>query len=83
MLVYGAGAAFFSLEPEPTQSGRSRSRLQDLGLLEPEPQKKWRLRNTENKQKDVPSPRISKLKLIKERLFLSINQSEANFSQSS
>ena len=38
MLVYGTGAAFFSLEPEPTQSGRSRSRLQDLGLPEPEPQ---------------------------------------------
>ena len=36
MLVYGAGAAFFCLEPEPTQVGRSRSRLRDLGDLEPE-----------------------------------------------
>ena len=30
------GAAFFCLEPEPTQVGRSRSQLQDLGHLEPE-----------------------------------------------
>ena len=30
------GAAFFCLEPEPTQVGRSRSRLRDLGHLEPE-----------------------------------------------
>ena len=34
------GAAFFCLEPEPTQVGRSRSRLRDLGDLEPEPPKK-------------------------------------------
>ena len=34
------GAAFFTLEPEPTQVGRSRSRLRDLGHLEPEPPKK-------------------------------------------
>ena len=34
------GAAIFCLEPEPTQFGRSRSRLQDLGLPEPEPPKK-------------------------------------------
>ena len=34
-----AGAAFFDLEPEPTQFGRSQSRLRDLGLPEPEPQK--------------------------------------------
>ena len=42
MLVYGAGAAFFCLEPEPTpsRSGRSRSRLRALGHLEPEPPKK-------------------------------------------
>ena len=35
-----AGAAFFCLEPEPTQVGqsRSRSRLRDLGDLEPEPE---------------------------------------------
>ncbi len=41
-LVYGAGAAFFCLEPEPepTQVGRSRSRLRDLSDLEPEPPKK-------------------------------------------
>ena len=41
-LVYGAGAAFFNLEPEPTQVGWSRSwsRLQGLGHLEPEPPKK-------------------------------------------
>ena len=40
------GAAFFCLEPELTQFGRSqiRSRLRDLGL--PEPPKKWRLCNT-------------------------------------
>ena len=38
--MYGAGAAFFFLEPEPTQVGRSRSRsrLQDLGDLEPKPE---------------------------------------------
>ena len=30
------GAALFFLEPDPTQVGRSRSRLQDLGDLEPE-----------------------------------------------
>ena len=32
------GAAFFCLEPEPTQVGRtwSRSRLRDLGDLDPE-----------------------------------------------
>lgn len=40
VLVYGAGAAFFCLEPEPTQVDRSRSRLRDLGHLEPEPLKK-------------------------------------------
>ena len=40
VLVYGAGAAFFCLEPEPTQVDRSRSRLRDLGRLEPEPPKK-------------------------------------------
>ena len=42
MLVYGAGAASFCLEPEPTQVGRSRSwsRLRDLGHQEPEPPKK-------------------------------------------
>ena len=34
------GAASFCLEPEPTQVGRSRSRLRDLGHLEPEPPKK-------------------------------------------
>ena len=34
------GAAFFCLELEPTQVGRSRSRLRDLGHLEPEPPKK-------------------------------------------
>ena len=38
------GAAFFCLEPEPepepTQVGRSRSRLLDLGDLEPELPKK-------------------------------------------
>ena len=34
--MYGAGAAFFCLEP--TQVGRSRSRLRDLGDLEPEPE---------------------------------------------
>ena len=38
--MYGAGAAFFLLEPEPTQFGWSRSGLQDLGLPEPEPPKK-------------------------------------------
>ena len=38
------GASFFCLEP--TQFGRSRSQLRDLGLPEPEPPKKWRLRNT-------------------------------------
>ena len=32
MLLYGAGAAFLCLEPEPTQFGRSWSRLQDLGI---------------------------------------------------
>ena len=36
--MYGAGAASFCLEPEPTQVGRSRSRLRDLG--HPEPPKK-------------------------------------------
>ena len=36
--MYGAGAASFCLEPEPTQVGRSR--LQDLGHQEPEPPKK-------------------------------------------
>ena len=41
-LVYRAGAAFFRLEPEPTQFGwsQSRSRLRDLGRPEPEPPKK-------------------------------------------
>ena len=34
------GAASFCLEPEPTQVGRSRSRLRDLGHQEPEPPKK-------------------------------------------
>ena len=33
MLESGAGAAFFSLEPEPTRFGRSRSRLRDLGTF--------------------------------------------------
>ena len=33
--MYGVGAAFLCLEPEPTQFGRSRSRLWDLGLSEP------------------------------------------------
>ena len=37
---YGAGAAFFCLEPELTQVGRSQSRLLDLGNPEPEPPKK-------------------------------------------
>ena len=32
--------AFFCLEPEPTQVGRSRSRLRDLDHPEPEPPKK-------------------------------------------
>ena len=36
--MYGAGAASFCLEPEPTQVGRSR--LRDLGHQEPEPPKK-------------------------------------------
>ena len=36
------GAAFFCLEPEPTQFGRSRSRLRGLVLPEPEPSKKVR-----------------------------------------
>ena len=44
--MYGAGAAFFCLEPEPTQIGRSRNRFQDLGRPEPEPPKKWRLLST-------------------------------------
>ena len=38
ILVYGAGATWsrlFCLEPEPTLFGSSRSRLQDLRLLEP------------------------------------------------
>ena len=34
------GAASFCLEPEPTQVGRSRSWLRDLGYQEPEPPKK-------------------------------------------
>ena len=34
------GAAFFGLEPEPTQVGQTRSRLWDLGDLEPELPKK-------------------------------------------
>ena len=38
--MYGAGAASFCLEPEPTQVDRSRSRLRDLGHQEPEPPKK-------------------------------------------
>ena len=38
--MYGAGAAFFCLEPEPTQVGRSRSQLRDLGQSESEPPKK-------------------------------------------
>ena len=29
--MYGAGATFFGLEPEPTQFGRSRSRLRPTG----------------------------------------------------
>ena len=33
--MYGVGAAFLCLEPEPTQFGRSCSRLWDLGLSEP------------------------------------------------
>ena len=47
----GAGAAFFCLEPEPTQFGRSRSQLWDLGHPETEPHKKvaaprhWRSRH--------------------------------------
>ena len=36
--MYGAGAASFCLEPEPIQVGRSRSRLRDLGHLDPEPE---------------------------------------------
>ena len=40
------GATLFCLEPEPTQVGRSRRWLRDLGHLEPVPPKKWRLRNT-------------------------------------
>ena len=36
----GAGADQIWLEPEPTQFGRSWSRLRDLGLSEPEPLKK-------------------------------------------
>ena len=38
ILVYGTGAVWsrlFCLEPEATQSGRSRSRLRDLGFPEP------------------------------------------------
>ena len=38
--MYGAGAASFCLELEPTQVGRRRSRLLDLGHQEPEPPKK-------------------------------------------
>ena len=38
--MYGAGAAYFCLEPEPTQVGRSRIRLRDLGHPEPEAPKK-------------------------------------------
>ena len=34
------GAASFCLEPEPTQVGRSQSRLRDLGHQEPEPPEK-------------------------------------------
>ena len=33
------GAAYFCLEPEPTQIGRSRGQLRDLGHAEPEPPK--------------------------------------------
>ena len=36
----GAGAALFCLESEPTQFGRSRSRLRDFGLPNPEPPQK-------------------------------------------
>ena len=45
ILVFGAAppaAAFFCLEPEPTQFNR-----RELGLPEPEPHKKWRLRKTD------------------------------------
>ena len=40
--MYGAKAASFCLEPEPTHVGwsQSRSQLQDLGHQEPEPPKK-------------------------------------------
>ena len=42
ILLSGAGAdvgaALFCLETEPTQFGRSRSRLRDLGLPEPVPE---------------------------------------------
>ena len=34
------GAAYFCLEPEPTQVGRSRSRFRDLDHPEPEPPKR-------------------------------------------
>ena len=38
--MYGAGAAFFCLEPEPTQVVRSRSQVRDLGHPELELPKK-------------------------------------------
>ena len=38
--MYGAAAAFFCLEPEPTQFSQGRSRPQGLRLPEPEPPKK-------------------------------------------
>ena len=47
------GSAFFDLEPELTQFGRSRLRLRDLALPEPEPPKKWRLRNTVQQQVEL------------------------------
>ena len=42
-LYCGAGADWsrlFCLDPEPTQVGRSRNRLRDIGLTEPRPPKK-------------------------------------------
>ena len=37
-VLYGTGAASFCLKPEPTQVGRSWSRVQDLGHQEAEPE---------------------------------------------
>ena len=48
ILVHGAGAAFFCLEPEPEPTQFGRSRLRDLGLSGAgAAQKKWQLRNTD------------------------------------